>query len=197
MTNTQPDVCPAPAATRWWRTKKARLALTVVGVSLIVLARFSLAEKHQVQQATTAAKQEITSFLVGDCVGLSAGGTDAHRTDCATDPSFTVGAVMNGDQPCAEANDLSYDWSLDNHVIGRLCLAANFSAGHCYRPTPSGRNYEQVDCTTSDDRAFTVLSRFDTPADHCPPGATTESHTSPVRTYCLTPTAGSHGQIKS
>ncbi|WP_349319015.1 LppU/SCO3897 family protein [Mycolicibacterium canariasense] len=186
MTDLQPPAAPPVAKTRWWRTKKARLAFTIIGVSLILLAKFSLAEKHQVQQATTAAKQEITSFLVGDCVALGADGKDVHRTDCGVDPSFTVGAVLDSDRACANANYISYDWTLDHRAVGRLCLVENLTAGHCYHPTADGKNLEQTDCTTTDDKAYKVIQRFDSAAAQCPADATTYSYPKPVRTYCLT-----------
>lgn len=191
MTNPQTTAQPAPAKTRWWRTKKVRLAFTIIGVSLILLAKFSLAEKREVQQATTAAKQEITSYLVGDCVALGADGKDVHRTDCGTDPSFTVGAVLDSDRSCANANYISYDWTLDHHAVGRLCLVENLTAGHCYHPTDSGKNLEQTDCAISDDKAYKVVQRFDSAAAQCPADTTTYSYPAPVRAYCLAPTAGS------
>lgn len=190
MTDPQLTAQPAPAKTRWWRTKKARLAFTIVGVALIMLAKFSLAEKREVQRATDAAKQEITSFLVGDCVALGGEGTDVHRTDCGTDPSFTVGAVLDSDRPCANPNYVSYDWSLDHHAVGRLCLVENLTAGHCYHPTAGGKNLELTDCASTDDKAYKVVQRFDSVAAQCPEDTATYTYPDPVRAYCLTPVAG-------
>ena len=191
MANPQP-IQPVPAEkTRWWRTKKARLAFTIIGAALILLAKFSLAEKREVQQATTAAKQEITSYLVGDCVALGAVGDDVHRTDCGADPSFTVGAVLDSDRACPNANYLSYDWTLDRHAVGRLCLVENLTAGHCYHPTDGGKNLEQADCAVPDDKAYKVVQRFESTAAQCPSDTTTYSDPAPARAYCLVSIAGS------
>jgi hypothetical protein len=186
MTNPQPVAAPTATKTRWWRTKKARLALTIIGVSLILLAKFSLAEKREVQQAAAAAKQEITSFLVGDCVALGPDGKDVHRTDCGADPSFTVAAVLDSDRACANANYISYDWTLDHRAVGRLCLVENLTAGHCYHPTADGRNLEQTDCAATDDKAYKVVQQFDSAAAECPADTTTYAYPDPARTYCLT-----------
>lgn len=192
MTNLQPAESTPVKTTRWWRTKKARLAFTIIGAALILLAKFSLAEKREVQQATTAAKQEITSYLVGDCVALGKQGDDVHRTDCGTDPSFTVGAVLDTDRACANANYISYDWTLEHRAIGRLCLVENLAAGHCYHPTAGGKNLEIADCAVADDKAYKVVQRFDSvETAQCPADTTTYSYPVPVRAYCLAPVVSS------
>jgi hypothetical protein len=144
---------------------------------------------RQEQRTTTEAKQEISSYLVGDCVALGAKGDDVHRTDCGTDPSFTVGAALDTDQPCMNANYIGYNWALDDHTIGRLCLVENLTAGHCYRPTTTGKNLEQIDCTTTDDKAYKVIQRLDAddPAQ-CPADTNAYNYPTPARTYCLAST---------
>jgi hypothetical protein len=179
---------PAPAKPRWWRNKKIRLAISLTGVALIILARFSLAEKRETRNATTDAQKEISSYLVGDCVSLGATAENVHRTDCTTDPSFTVGAAFTTDTPCTNDNYIGYAWTLDHRTIGRLCLVENLTAGHCYRPNPAGNDIEQIDCTTADDKAYEVVQRLDTddPAQ-CAPNTNAEHYPAPARTYCLAP----------
>ena len=179
---------PAPAKPRWWRNKKIRLAISLIGVALVILARFSLAEKRETRNATTEAQKEIASYLVGDCVALGTAHQDVHRADCSIDPSYTVGAAFTTDTPCANDNYLGYTWTLDKHTIGRLCLVENLTAGHCYHPTDAGHDFEQTDCaTTTDDKAYQVVQRFDVddPA-HCPPHTHADNYPAPARTYCLT-----------
>lgn len=178
---------PVPAKPRWWRNKKVRLAISLTGVALIILARFSLAEKRETRNATAEAQKEIASYLVGDCVALGATGQDVHRTDCATDPSFTVGAAFTTDTPCTNDNYLGYTWTLDQHTIGRLCLVENLTAGHCYRPTDTGHDIARTDCATTDDKAYQVVQRLevDDPTQ-CPPNTHAENYPAPARTYCLT-----------
>jgi hypothetical protein len=176
-----------PAANpRWWRNRKIRLAIAITGVAMIILARYSLAEKRGEQDATAEARQDIASYLVGDCVTLGTAGDDVQRTDCSTDPSFTVGAALDTDRPCASINYIEYNWSVDNTTIGRLCLAENLTAGQCYQPNSTGRTLEQIDCTTADDKAYKVIERLD--ADNpalCPANTTAYNYPTPARTYCL------------
>ncbi|MHC9296742.1 LppU/SCO3897 family protein [Mycobacterium sp. LTG2003] len=182
---------PAPAKQRWWRSKKVRIALVVIGTALVLFAKFGLAEKREERRAASEAKQEITSFSVGDCVTISPGkpetGTDIQRSPCSTDPSYTVGAVMETDQPCANTNYIGYTWSVgDTDTVGRLCLVENLTVGHCYHPQPGTDLLEQLDCATTDDKAYKVVQKLDSDdAQACPPDTSAYNYPLPPRTYCL------------
>lgn len=185
---------PVTASPRWWRNKKIRLAITIIGIALIIVAKFSLAEKRETQRATNQARQEISSYLVGDCVALSTNGEDIHRADCATEPSFTVGAILTSDTPCAaQTNYTGYGWTLDNHIVGRLCLIDNYIAGHCYHPTQTGNEFEPIDCSTTTDKAFKIVQRLDIDdPTQCPPNTLPYNYPTPARTYCITAVRPAH-----
>ncbi|AKS31194.1 hypothetical protein [Mycolicibacterium goodii] len=185
------ETTTTPPAQRWWRRKSVRIAFVVIGTTLIILAKFSMAEKREEQRSASQARQEISSFLVGDCVTISPRsrdtGEDIQRSSCTTDPSYTVGAVNETDQPCANQNYVAFTWTVnETNTVGRLCLVENLTVDHCYHQQPGTDLLEQVDCATDDDTAYRVVQRFDT-ADttQCPPETSAYDYPAPARTYCL------------
>lgn len=184
---------PVPAKQRWWRRKGVRVAMVVIGTALVILAKFSLAEKREEQRAASEAKHEITSFAVGDCVTIGSGtpekGNDIQRGPCTTDPSYTVGVVMETDQPCPNQNYIGYKWTVgDTDTVGRLCLVENLAVGHCYHPQPGTDLLEQLDCSVSDDKTYKVVHRIDSDsAGQCPAETNAYNYPAPPRTYCLGP----------
>ncbi|MBU8824539.1 LppU/SCO3897 family protein [Mycolicibacterium goodii] len=181
---------PGPTQ-RWWRRRNVRIAFVVLGTALIILAKFSLAEKSQERRAASEARHEISSFSVGDCVTISPSGRDKNEdiqhSSCTTDPSYTVGAVNETDQRCANQNYVAYTWSVNEaDTVGRLCLVENLTVGHCYHQQPGSDLLEQIDCATNDDTAYRVVQRFDTTdATQCPPDTNAYDYPAPARTYCL------------
>lgn len=187
---------PPPARQRWWRNTKLRLLFVGAAVVLVVIARVSIAEKRQeIRDLNDAAKQEIASFPVGDCIAVRpASGKseeEIHRVDCAFDPSYTVAGTTNQDNSCASANYSVYRWALGGDTVGGLCLMFNFVVGHCYHHRAGDRFPELVDCaTTSDETAYKVVERHDNidAASLCPSGTEAYTYASPRRTYCTGPT---------
>ncbi|AWT57175.1 hypothetical protein [Mycolicibacterium smegmatis] len=180
---------------RWWRRKSVRISFVVIGTALIILAKVGLAEKREEQRAVADARHEISSFSVGDCVTISPGagktGPNIQRSSCTTDPSYTVGAVIETDQVCGNDNYIGYTWTIghaeaDKNTVGRLCLVENLTVGHCYHPQPGSDLLEQTDCATDDATAYRVVQRLDA-ADpsQCPPDTSAYDYPAPARTYCL------------
>ena len=53
------------------------------------------------------------------------------KADCAADPSYTVGAIVQADTGCSVPDYVRYLWAVADQPIGALCLAPNLVAEHC------------------------------------------------------------------
>lgn len=169
----------------------ARLAFVALGTLLAITANLVLHEKGRDEVVAASDTPGPTSFVVGDCVVMSAGadaaGIGLQRSDCATDPSYTVGAVYDGDQECDGPNYADHSWTVGGKPDGRICLVQNLAPGHCYRVSPATVAVEQVDCAAaSDQKEFKVVVRTDSlDVTPCPDGVVAYTYPVPPRTYCL------------
>lgn len=161
--------------------------------SVMIAVQVVLSLHSDDQDAAGGAFIEAPTYHVGDCVELPGTGEKSmstlRRSDCAADPSYTIGAVYDdGERSCESDTYERYQLYLGETSSLRLCLAANLTADHCYRPRPGSHVLERVDCVIAEGGAETyrVLLRIeaDDPA-LCPPETEARNYPVPARTYCF------------
>lgn len=181
-----------PPRPPFWHSTAARVVIGVVAGAVAIAVKFFLAQEAGEQVATRDARAELAEYHVGDCVVLVSAGpanaADIRRSDCATDPSYTVGAVYDDDRPCANANYAGYDWTVEDETVARLCLVENLLVDHCYRSPSESQITELLDCADAGDDAIRVVRRSDSvDMATCPDASDSYIYLTPARTYCFAP----------
>ncbi|MHC9295187.1 hypothetical protein ACRCUN_22210 [Mycobacterium sp. LTG2003] len=133
-------------------------------------------------------------FAVGDCVRVPAGTPSAPEVvraaevDCSTDPSYTVGAIADGNGACPSSEYQHLPAEYADPSTARLCLVPNLVADHCYELGLPAGVVELADCA---DRGQGVLVQVTQRLDvrnqaACPTAAGQFAwpYPSPARTYC-------------
>lgn len=187
-------VAIAPGSALWGKrlrpnTKFWMSALTVLGIGLLAIGKFDGAT-HSLQRLTSAdAKRQVATYSIGDCVTLAGSGAEPEisKASCGTDPSYTVGSIVQADAACPDPNYTRYLWAVGDKTIGTLCLAHNLLVDHCYQPGTGGKTLEVVQCTVVTEKGEKVVERLDNVSDvtQCPPNTTAFAYPTPTRTYCV------------
>ena len=175
------------------RRRAAALAAAVVCVAGAVAAG---AAAHQARVSWELAN--IRPLEVGDCVVVAAPTPEAvHtvRSSCATDPSYTIGALTNTSGDCPSAEYQRFPGPAADGMTAGLCLEPNLVADHCYRLDMPIGVVQRADCTesrtTGPDTGVLVQIRqrldvHDQGACPSTNGSFAWPSPSPARTYCTT-----------
>lgn len=166
---------PRGTLPRWW------LLVAAIGLMLVGCA-----------QPVEAPRAGSALFAIGDCVEIpSAAPAElaADKAACSTDPSYTVGALVdaNGNCPSAEYQRLPAEAA--DSATARLCLVPNLVANHCYvLDVPIGV-MRRADCGDRSTAGLLVqvtqrLDVRDQQACASGVGQFAWPYPSPARTYC-------------
>lgn len=163
----------------------------------LVVAVGAVAAVVGLHQARIAVEQDMSRpVAVGDCVVVTADAHDAvqtRRSNCAEDPSYTVGAMTDAAGSCPTTEYQHFAAPVADRATAGLCLVPNLVADHCYRLAMPIGVVEKAACTEprtgSPDTGLLVqvtqrLEVHDQGA--CPAGGGSYAwpYPSPARTYC-------------
>ncbi|MBI3226573.1 MAG: hypothetical protein HYZ39_16105 [Mycolicibacterium cosmeticum] len=183
-----------PPRQPFWRSTAARVVVGLIAGALVIAVKVAVSHEVSKQIATNDARSDFAEYHVGDCIVMVSAGpenkADVRRSECATDPSYTVGAVYDNDRPCDNANYAGYDWVVEDKTVVRLCLVENLLVDHCYRTSPETQITELLDCAGAGGNAMRVVRRSDSiDTTTCPQDSDAYIYLSPPRSYCFAPVA--------
>ncbi len=141
----------------------------VAGIAALIFAATAAA----ITISLSGRHQQHTDLGVGECVSLSpdaSGELMPTHTSCATDMSFTIGALADDVGNCVPDQFDRFRAPFADAATERLCLVPNLTVGHCYRLGVPVGMLDPADCSVGGPAVFRVTKRVEVLQRSCLPG---------------------------